>query len=331
MRLGEMQSEACAAMGDFEPLGFRPLSTSPSLQPLVFFPDRYRVKMGRRASILTCTEAPTIRVHLESGFSVGAAEARGFPAGSIFLDGAAQGAPFLDPDRAIYNLDHHEGCVRAFTLATCEQAMVLLRKRLDLRRREWTIYANGADLDTLLAIWVLVNHLRLMHENPELVGEILPLLRLEGVIDALGVELQDLSALSPESMARARSQMDELLGAERSYLRQRESRSSDLGFYMAQQLRRVDRMIYPEELLSERSSAIDELARAEVRPGSIALACRSDLGVYEVEEELRRLHGDRLGLFALQKSDGSYTLRPEEFTGRDRNCHKLPIYKRIGR
>lgn len=305
-----MQIEACA-IDDCGPVAFRGESTgSPwPIHPLASFPDRYVVEPGKRVSILKCREAPTIRVHLESGFSLTASEARAFASGSIFLDGAAQGSPFLMPDRGIYNLDHHEGCIRAFTLATCEQAMVLLRKRLDLRRREWTIYANGADLDTVLAIWVLLNHLRMMHENPELAAEILPLIRLEGVIDALGVELQDLCALSPELMAKARSQMDELLTAERRYRSRPRSERPDLGIYMAQQLRRIDRMVYPAELLSEPRAAIDELARAEVAPGSIALACRSDLGVYEVEEELRRLHGDRLGLFALLTGDGCYTLR----------------------
>jgi hypothetical protein len=305
-----MQIEAYA-IDDCGPLAFCGESTgspSPKRRP-ASFPDRYVVESGKRASILKCGEAPTIRVHLEAGFSLTASEARAFAPGSIFLDGAAQGSPFLLPDRGIYNLDHHEGCVRAFTLATCEQAMVLLRKRLDLRRREWTIYANGVDLDTVLAIWVLLNHLRLMHENPELAAEILPLIRLEGVIDALGVELQDLSALSPELMAKARSQMDELLTAERRYRSRTGSKRQDLGIYVAQQLRRIDRMVYPAELFSERRVAIDELARAEVSPGSIALACRSNLGVYEVEEELRRLHGDRLGLFALQTGDGCYTLR----------------------
>ena len=52
--------------------------------------------------------------------------------GTIFLDGAAKGEPFMDASRGIYNLDHHEGCVRSFTLSTCEQAMILIRKGLDL-------------------------------------------------------------------------------------------------------------------------------------------------------------------------------------------------------
>jgi len=272
-------------------------------------PDRYKVSPERRSSILTCTEAPTIQVHLERGFTVTAAEARSYPQGSIFLDGAAQGEPFLSPERAVYNLDHHEGCVRAFTLATCEQAMVLIRKRVDLRKREWTIYANDADLDTVLAIWVLLNHLRLVHQNPELVAEILPLLRLEGTIDALGVELQDLCGLPPDLMRITRARMDQLLRYERSVRSSGAWEEVDLAAFVARQLRAIDRMVYPPEVLGGGHVAIDELARAEIGGGSIAVVCRSDLGVYEVEQELRRLHGDRLGIFALQKTPGTYTLR----------------------
>ena len=98
-------------------------------------PDRYRIKQERDGEVLTCVEAPTVTVRVKQGFCVTANAARSFPPGSIFLDGAAQGKPFIDPKRQIYNLDHHEGCVRAFTLSTCEQAMVLIRKGLDLRRR----------------------------------------------------------------------------------------------------------------------------------------------------------------------------------------------------
>jgi hypothetical protein len=142
-------------------------------------------------AVLACIEAPTVRVRVRQGRSVTAAAARAAAPGSLFLDGAAQGPPFLDPKREVYNLDHHEGCVRAFTLATCEQAMVLLRKGLDLRRRDWTVHANDADLDTVLAIWVLLNHIRLADERTLARARIMPLLRLEGAIDALGLEMQD--------------------------------------------------------------------------------------------------------------------------------------------
>jgi hypothetical protein len=66
-------------------------------------------------------------VRIKRGFCLTASAAQSAAPGSIFLDGAAQAGPFMDTRREVYNLDHHEGCVRPFTLATCEQALVLVR------------------------------------------------------------------------------------------------------------------------------------------------------------------------------------------------------------
>jgi hypothetical protein len=112
--------------------------------------------------------------------------------------------------------------------------MVLVRKRLDLRRRDWTIYANDADLDTVLAIWVLLNHLRLVHENPEVCADLMPLLRLEGVIDAHGIQMQDFGALPAMQLAEARRQMDKLLASERKLKAQRKWDGIDLARFVAQ-------------------------------------------------------------------------------------------------
>jgi membrane protease YdiL (CAAX protease family) len=265
------------------------------------------LRQGRRR-LLGCREAPTVRVSIERGAVVTAAEARGAPPGTIFLDGAAQGEPFLDPERAVYNLDHHEGCVRAFTLATCEQAFVLLRRRLDLRRRDWIVRANDADLDTVLAIWVLLNHLRLAEEGSRARVEILPLLRLEGCIDALGLEHEELCALPPELLARTRARLAALLRRERALRESGRWDRVDLLEYTAAQLAEIDRMVYSDAEIAS-PLEIEELARAEIEGGSLAVVCRADGGIYEVERELRRCHGERLGLVVLQKDTGTYSLR----------------------
>jgi hypothetical protein len=268
---------------------------------------RYRVRRVGRERVLVCLEAPTVQVRIEPGACVSAAAARGAPAGTIYLDGAAQGEPFVDPERDVYNLDHHEGCVRAFTLAACEQAMVLLRRGLDLRRRDWTVHANGVDLDSVLAIWVLLNHLRLAPDDSPARQRILPLLRLEGNIDALGLGTEDLCGLPPELHAETRRQLDALLERERG------ARSRGLGrdplAFVAAQLRAIDRIAYAGEQLGELLE-IEEIARAELAGAGVAVVCRADGGIYEVERELRRLHGARLGLVVLQKDAKSYSLRP---------------------
>ena len=49
----------------------------------------------------------------------------------VLLDGAGTFGPLLDNDKKIYNLDHHWGCERLFTLSTCEQALLLVLKDRD--------------------------------------------------------------------------------------------------------------------------------------------------------------------------------------------------------
>ena len=39
---------------------------------------------------------------------------------------------YLDNSSKLYNLDHHEGCERAFTLATCEQALLMVYSGVEL-------------------------------------------------------------------------------------------------------------------------------------------------------------------------------------------------------
>ena len=270
--------------------------------------SRYRVREDPDGRVLVCSEAPTLRVRIDRGSSVTAAAARSAPAGTIFVDGAAQGEPFVDPQRAVYNLDHHEGCVRAFTLAACEQAMVLIRRGLDLRRRDWTIVANDVDLDALLAIWVLLNHLHLTGADPRARAAVMPLLRLEGTIDAHGLELVDLTALPSDLLQETRRRMERLLGREQALKSTGIWQRIDPLEYAADRLATLDAQIYPPDHFED-VAEIEELARFELREGSVGVACRAKVGIYEVEQQLRRFHGDRLGLIVLQKGESEYSLR----------------------
>lgn len=271
-------------------------------------PERYRIRPEAGGAVLTCVEAPTVRVHIRQGYSLTAVAARNAAPGSIFLDGAAQGEPFLDPKHEVYNLDHHEGCVRAFTLATCEQAMVLIRKGLDLRQRDWTVHANDADLDTVLAIWVLLNHLRLNDASGETRARVMPLLRLEGVIDAQGLELQDLCALPPALLAEAKDWIAHLRERELALKSRGRWLAPELAEHTAALLRALDGLVYPPQQFDDVED-IEELARTQIAGGSIAIVCHSTVGIYEVERQLRRLHGKRLGVIALQTSGSTYSLR----------------------
>lgn len=268
--------------------------------------DRYRVREGDGGPVLACIEAPTIAVRVERGRTFTAAAAKGAEPGSIFLDGAAQGPPFVDSKRAVYNLDHHEGCVRSFTLSTCEQALVLVRKIVDLRKRDWTVFANDSDLDTILAIWILLNHLRL-NDDERLRARILPLIRLEGTIDVHGLGYLDLLCMSEDALRVARAWMVRLLENEKQLGDAGDGEPVDLTQYVAERLREIDALIYPPSQIEDLPE-MEELARIPLTDSSIAVACHSELGVYEVAEQMRRYHGERLGMLVLQKDVSHYSL-----------------------
>lgn len=272
-------------------------------------PDRYSVRdSSEHGPLISCRESPNIVAHVERGYTVTAATARKAPSGSIFLDGAAQEAPFLDTERHVYNLDHHEGVVRSFTLSTCEQAYILIRKGLGLRDRDWTVLANEPDLDTLLAIWLLLNHGRVNDEDPEIRNKILPLVRLEGVIDVHGLELEELAVFAEPLLGDTQAMLSQLHDRELELKREGEWPEIDFAHYAADMLRRIDRMIYSQWHFQE-FHIVDQLARVEITENHVAVICHSEAGIYEVEKQLTALHGDRLGMIVLQKDEAHYTIR----------------------
>jgi hypothetical protein len=286
------------------PLARRPRPTLRALPAA----QRYRIREEAGVRSLSCVEAPTVAVRVERGLCVRASDARHAAPGTIFVDGAAQGEPFADPIRGVFNLDHHEGCVRAFTLAACEQAMVLLLRGLDLRRREWTVLANDADLDAVLAIWVLLNHHRLTVPDSPARKEIMPLLRLEGVIDAHGLTMQEFCALPAELHAETRRRMERLRDHERSLRATGRWQKVDVLEYVQERLDQIDALVYPQGAFEDLFE-IEELGRAALENGAVAVACKAPVGIYEVEGQLARYHGPRLGLLVLKQREGVYTLR----------------------
>ncbi len=271
-------------------------------------PQRYMVRCDDTGWYLTCLEAPNVAVRLDRRTSVTAQAARRASAGTIYLDGAAQCEPFLDTGRRVYNLDHHEGCVRPFTLATCEQALVLVRKGLDLRAGEWTVICGEPDLDTVLAIWVLLNHARLFTQDPRVRNRVIPLIRVEGAIDALGFDLLDLTGLPEELVVATQATIDRLRARELALKRDGTWSDSDPAEYAVAVLREIDKLVYsPEDFTG--LTEVEELGRVALRGDRIAVLCRSEVGIYETERHLRRVHSERVGIILLQKNSSTYTLR----------------------
>jgi hypothetical protein len=93
------------------------------------------------------------------------------------LDGYVQG-PVLDNSLHRYSFDHHKGCIRLITTATCEQVRDAILLGLDPER--YTIFVNDVDTDTALAVWALRNPVRLRDQQ---VGQYIA---CAGLLDAHG-------------------------------------------------------------------------------------------------------------------------------------------------
>jgi hypothetical protein len=283
-----------------DPAGRRTLSN--------YLPERYSIKSNGDERVLICLEAPNLNVHIEPGLAVNASMARKSPAGTIFLDGVAQCEPFMDHERQVYNLDHHEGCVRAFTLATCEQTLVMYMKGLDLRGREWHIFANDPDLDAILAIWILLNHARIGRQDSTQRRILFALVRYEGIIDSLGLELKELSALPPELMRKIQRVVDHLRSDEIALKKEGRWEKTDFLTHTISILHKIDQIFFkPSDF--EDYKGIEELARIDLTDQRIAAVVEADMGIYEIEPHLNKLYGNRLGVVFLKKSDTSYTAR----------------------
>jgi hypothetical protein len=96
---------------------------------------------------------------------------------TVYLDGAVQG-PVIDNDRRSYSFDHHAGCVRAFTLASCQQVAQALELGWDNRGLD--VVVNDLDADTMVSAWLILHPERIREERvQELVNRV-------GFVDAHG-------------------------------------------------------------------------------------------------------------------------------------------------
>jgi hypothetical protein len=273
------------------------------------FPNRYSIRDIGEEKVLSCSEAPNISVQIKFGLSVSAVTMNKSQSGTIYLDGVAQNGPFLDNTRQIYNFDHHEGCVRAFTLSTCEQVLVMLKKGFDLRAREWRIIANDPDLDTVLSIWMLLNHIRISEQESIREHILLPLIRLEGAIDSLGLELKALTALPPALINQSQQIIDHLRRREIQLKKDGQwGEQTDFLSYTAGMLHDIDQIMYEPEKFRE-LLGFEELARVNLPNNRVAVVVQSDMGIYEIEPLLKKIYGKSIGLAILRRSPTAYTLR----------------------
>ena len=227
----------------------------------------------------------------------------------ILLDGAGSFGPLLDNKKRLYNLDHHTGCERTFTLATCEQALLLVHGGLDLSEGDWSVYANEPDLDTLLALWCLLNHARLRDLRPQVRDMLLPMIRLEGAIDANGNELAEVCGLPAHVLREAQRRLDHLLAREQQVKGGGDWQTLNLEAYAVEMLGEIDRMIYVADDFRGYANIEEVYGHTALGERRVSVVCRDSSGIYAVEKLLKERWGDQLGLIALEKEPGHYTLR----------------------
>lgn len=110
------------------------------------------------------------------------------PEYSIALDGFVQG-PEIDTYNHRYSFDHHHGCLRYCTTASCVQAWTAIMGGLDPSK--YTVYANDVDIDVCMSIWVL--------KNPDRCTE--PLVKR--LVDAIGLGDMHAGAISVNGLTKA--------------------------------------------------------------------------------------------------------------------------------
>jgi hypothetical protein len=280
-----------------------------SVRRLPVIPERYSVREKEGVRTLECDEAPRLKVVLDPGMAASRSDAASLGERIVLLDGAGTFGPLLDNDRKVFNLDHHWGCERLFTLSTCEQALLLVHSGLRLSEGDWTLYANDPDLDTVLALWCLLNHRRLRELRPEARDVLLPLLRLEGAIDSNGPELAKLCGLPANVLEETQRRIDELLVRERELKQAGAWAKKDVHAYTVEILRSIDAMVYLDEDFGDYTRVEEIYGHVEVAPRCVAVVCRDRSGIYTVEQHLKTHWGDQLSIIALENQPGHYTLR----------------------
>jgi hypothetical protein len=211
------------------------------------------------------------------------------PKNTIYLDGACQG-PYQDVARHIYSLDHHEGCYRSITIASCEQALRLTRKKI-IGAVGFNIIANDPDPDTVLAAWQILQADRMAFDK-RLFRKIRPVVNLEGNIDAHGFGHEEFTDLSQESLEENRRRIDYVFAEERELKAKGHWEKTDFLEYTKRAFMKLDKVAQIDEHMAEcvRIDALDEVPLSDDKneDKNFTLVVSSSGNIYDVENEILR-------------------------------------------
>jgi hypothetical protein len=191
----------------------------------------------------------------------------------------------------------------------------------------WTLYVNDPDLDSMLAAWVLLNHVELLRDDKALLRSIMPIIRLEGVIDAHGTDREILTGFPEAFQAETRARVEALMEQERAIKSEGAWPATDFVRYAKAMLDRLDQELIPARLRVELAKT-QEAGRAALANGRIGVLIESNEGIYAVEARLKDRYGPTLGVIILSMGAGRYTLRlVDSFLRKDLNA----VYRTLNR
>jgi len=271
--------------------------------------SRYHVIEESGRGWVICDSSPNLQVSVERGLSVSEEQRKDYPDQTIFLDGAFTGPPFLDNQRRQYSLDHHAGELpRPFLLASCEQAALMVLDGLPLDEERWQVFLNDPDLDAVLAAWLILNHAALHQKNSVALSKVMPLVRVEGHIDAHGLDLPAFTGLPRPLYEQLLAQINRLRTEELALKAAGAWGSCDFLSYTKQLFELLDGELFGAGEW-EALNAFKELGRRSLGGGKVALLARSGQDIYSLEESLQERFGDKLAILVLDAGGGRITLR----------------------
>ena len=272
-------------------------------------PQRYKVRKDGDTTFIICLEAPSISVYIHRGKTVSAADSYKAKNGTVFLDGASAAPPFLNNQNRVYNLDHHEQCVRPFTLSTCEQALLLILKGMSFKEHHWRLIVNEPDLDAILAVWLILNSDYIRPNNSKIRRQIIPLVRIEGLIDVQGLDLLDFSGMTTRQLNSQLDIIHALREEETGYKKRGTWQQLEWHNYTVNILGKLDQILHNVDNF-QNFHEINELARIQLTSKRYAVVSRAEGGIYELESQINRLYGDGVvAVIIMQKDKRNYTLR----------------------
>ncbi len=285
---------------------------------------------GAKTPVIIKKDTPDVHIIVKKGLTVTQSQLKKYKDRTIFIDGAFKGAPFINNERFLYNLDHHEGVIRNFTLSSSEQAMIMVLKGLTLDEGIWDIYINDPDLDALLAVWVLSNYRELLELKDTIEQKVVRIVRTEGIIDVHGFTMSEFTGYAPTTFDTEKSIIEKLIEQEKELKASGRWNKIDFVKYTMMMLSKIDIVIYGQDREKKVNRSVNEISKIKMLNSKYIIICESDAGIYDVEMSLKVRYPGKVGIIILRADydKKKYTIRlSNEFISPDLR----PLYKALNK